>query len=101
MHDTRASPDIASIAALFGDRARATMLMALMTGRALTATELGRAAGVSKATASSHLSKLAVAGLVAVEDVGRHRYVRLANHEVATVIETLVGLAHRLGAVHV
>ena len=101
MHDTHESPDIASIAALIGDRARATMLMALMTGRALTATELGRAGGVSKPTASSHLSKLAASGLVAVEDVGRHRYFRIANHEVGTVIEHLVGLAHSLGAVHV
>jgi DNA-binding transcriptional ArsR family regulator len=104
MHDSSRgleSPDIASIAALIGDRARSTILMALMTGRALTASELGRAAGVSKPTTSSHLSKLVVAGLVAVEDVGRHRYFRLANHEVGSVIENLVGLAHRLGAVHV
>ena len=95
------SPDIASIAALIGDRARSKILMGLMTGRALTASELGRAAGVSKPTTSSHLSKLVAAGLVAVEDVGRHRYFRLANHEVGSVIENLVGLAHRLGAVHV
>jgi DNA-binding transcriptional ArsR family regulator len=98
MHDT---PDIASIAKLIGDYARATILMAMMTGRALTATELSRAAGVSKQTASSHLSKLVDAKLVAVEQVGRHRYFRLANHEVGTVIETLIGLAHRLGVVHV
>jgi DNA-binding transcriptional ArsR family regulator len=101
MRDSRESPDIASIAALIGDRARSTILMGLMTGRALTATELGRAAGVSKPTTSSHLSKLVSAGLVAVEDVGRHRYFRLANHDVGTVIENLVGLAHRLGSVHV
>jgi len=98
MHDT---PDIAAIAKLIGDRARSTILMAMMTGRALTATELSRAAGVSKQTASSHLSKLVDAELVSVENVGRHRYFRLANHEVGTVIETLVGLAHRLGSVHV
>ncbi len=101
MRETGESPDIASIGALIGDRGRATMLMALMTGRALTATELGRAAGVSKPTASSHLSKLAAAGLVSVEAVGRHRYFRIANHEVGTVIEQLVALAHSLGAVHV
>ncbi|HLB11229.1 MAG TPA: winged helix-turn-helix domain-containing protein [Gemmatimonadaceae bacterium] len=98
MHDT---PDIAAIAKLIGDHARSTILMAMMTGRALTATELARVAGVSKPTASSHLSKLVDAKLVAVEQVGRHRYFRLANHEVGTVIETLVGLAHRIGSVHV
>jgi len=95
------SPDIATIARLIGDRARATILMALMAGRALTATELARAAAVTKQTASSHLSKLVDARLVAVENVGRHRYFRLASHDVGAVIENLVGLAHRLGAVQV
>jgi DNA-binding transcriptional ArsR family regulator len=98
MDDT---PDIASIANLVGDRARATMVMGLMTGRALTATELARAARVTKQTASAHLSKLTAARLVSAERVGRHRYFRIADHEVATVIEDLVRLAHRLGAVQV
>jgi DNA-binding transcriptional ArsR family regulator len=101
MPDTTNSPDIASIARLIGDRARATILMGLMSGRALTATELARAAQVTKQTASSHLSKLVDARLVAVENVGRHRYFRLASHDVGSVIENLVGLAHRLGAVQV
>jgi DNA-binding transcriptional ArsR family regulator len=96
MDDT---PDIASIATLVGDRARATMVMGLMTGRALTATELARSANVTKQTASAHLSKLVAAGLVSGERVGRHRYFRIVDHDVATVIEDLVRLAHRLGAV--
>jgi len=95
------TPDIATIAGLIGDRARATILMCLMAGRSLTATELARAARVTKQTASSHLSKLVDARLVAVERVGRHRYFRLADHGVGTVIEDLVGLAHRLGAIQV
>jgi len=95
------TPDIAPIASLIGDRARATILMCLMDGRALTATELARAAGVTKQTASSHLAKLAGARLVAVESVGRHRYFRVADHRVGTVIEDLMGLAHRVGAVQV
>ena len=96
-----ATPDIAAIASLIGDRARATILMCLMAGRALTATELARAARVSKQTASSHLSKLVNARLVFVESVGRHRYFRLAGHDVGTVVEDLVGLAHRVGAIQV
>jgi len=96
-----AAPDIVPIARLMGDRARATMLMGLMTGRALTATELARAAGVTKQTASSHLSKLVKVRLVAVERAGRHRYYRLANRDVAAAIERLMGLAGRVGAVHV
>ncbi len=96
-----ATPDIATIASLIGNRARATILMCLMAGRALTATELARAARVTKQTASSHLSKLVGARLVAVESVGRHRYFRLADHDVGTVIEDLVGLADRVGAIQV
>ncbi len=96
-----ATPDIAAIANLIGDRARATILMGLMAGRALTATELARAARVSKQTASSHLSKLVNARLVSVESLGRHRYFRLADHDVGTVVEDLVGLAHRVGAIQV
>ena len=96
-----ATPDIASIAGLIGDRARAAILMGLMAGRALTATELARAARVSKQTASSHLSKLVNARLAVVESVGRHRYFRLADHHVGAVIESLMGLAARVGAVRV
>jgi DNA-binding transcriptional ArsR family regulator len=54
------------------------MLHALMDGRALTASELARIAGVTPQTASGHLARLAVAGLLAVEKQGRHRYHRLA-----------------------
>jgi DNA-binding transcriptional ArsR family regulator len=92
------TPDIATIAALIGDRARAAMLASLMAGRALTATELARTAGVSKQTASSHLTKLVGAQLAAVERDGRHRYFRLAGHDVASVIEDLTRLAARTGA---
>jgi DNA-binding transcriptional ArsR family regulator len=99
MVDIPPTPDIAAVASLMGDRARATMLMCLMAGRSHTATELARAAGVTKQTASSHLSKLADAHLVAVENVGRNRYFRLADHEVGTVLERLSDLAQRVGAV--
>ena len=92
------TPDIATIAGLIGDRARAAILMDLMAGRPLTATELARAAKVTKQTASSHLSKLVEARLVAVERSGRHRYFRLADHDVGVVLEDLMGLAHRVGA---
>src|SRR6266545_8033910 len=95
------TPDIAPIASLIGDRARATILMALMADRALTATELARAARVTKQTASSHLAKLVAARLAVVESVGRHRYFRLADHRVGTVLENLMGLAQRAGAMRI
>jgi DNA-binding transcriptional ArsR family regulator len=92
-------PNIAKVAALIGDPARAEMLTALMTDRALTATELSEIAGVTKQTVSSHLSKLLDAQLVAVEAQGRHRYFRLANRDVALLLELLMGVAFRSGAV--
>ncbi|MGC1995339.1 MAG: winged helix-turn-helix domain-containing protein, partial [Pseudolabrys sp.] len=64
----------ARIAALAGDPARAGMLHALMDGRALTATELARVAGVAPQTASGHLNRMTALGVVSVEKQGRHRY---------------------------
>ena len=92
-------PHIAAIAALIGDRARAEILTALMGGQALTATELAGAAGVTKQTASAHLAKLLEARLVAVQSQGRHRYFRLADRDVAELVESLMGVAFRAGAV--
>src|ERR1051326_8075656 len=96
MDDSAAAPGLAGLAALIADRARARMLMALMGGRSLTATELAGAARVTRQTASSHLARLVDARLAAAEQAGRHRYFRLADHHVGSVIERLVGLADRL-----
>jgi DNA-binding transcriptional ArsR family regulator len=92
-------PNIARIAALLGDPARADVLTALMADRALTATELAAIAGVTKQTMSAHLSKLLDAALVAVDQQGRHRYFRLADEDVAGLLESLMGVAFRTGAV--
>lgn len=92
-------PNIARVAALIGDHARAEVLTALMADRALTATELAAIAGVTKQTISAHLAKLLEAGLVAVDHQGRHRYFRLADRDVAHLLETLMGVAFRTGAV--
>lgn len=94
-------PIIASVAALLGDPARANMLTALMDGRALTVSELAAAAGVTIQTASGHLSKLDAANLLVAEKQGRHRYFRLSGADVALVLEGLMGLAQRTGAVRV
>jgi DNA-binding transcriptional ArsR family regulator len=71
------------------------MLDALMTGRALTAGELARAADVSPATASEHLAKLRQGGLVEVVSQGRHRYHRLASPQVGAALESLSHIAPR------
>ncbi|MCJ9428391.1 ArsR/SmtB family transcription factor [Kordiimonas marina] len=90
-------PDIAYIAALIGDPARANMLTALMNGKALTATELAAEAGVTLQTASSHLAKLQDGGLLRLRRQGRHKYFSLADSGVAAVLESLMGLAAGAG----
>lgn len=85
--------DIAAVGALVAEPARCRILLALDDGRTLPASRLAAEAGVSASTASSHLSKLTEAGLLAVEAHGRHRYYRLAGPEVARLIEALQQLA--------
>src|SRR5712691_12637903 len=97
----KAGPDIAMVASLVGDPARSNMLTALMTGRALTASELAHQAGVTPQTASSHLAKLEAGGLIEPEKQGRHRYYRLTGSDVAGVLEGLAGLAARAGHMRV
>jgi DNA-binding transcriptional ArsR family regulator len=83
----------AEVASLAGDPTRAAMLHALMDGRALTASELARVAGITPQTASGHLARMAAAGLVQVEQQGRHRYHRLATPAVAQMIESIMQVA--------
>lgn len=90
-------PDIARIAGLIGDPARANMLTALMTGKALTASELAAEAGVTLQTASSHLGKLVEGGLLRPWRQGRHKYFALSGDEAAHALEALMGLAARAG----
>ena len=91
------SPDIARVASLIGDPARANMLTALMAGIALTASELAQEAGVTAQTASSHLSKLKAGGLLMGRKQGRHQYYCLADADVADMLERLMGMATRVG----
>ncbi len=81
--------DIASTAALLGDRARARMVAALGDGRALAASVLACEAGVAASTASEHLARLVDGGLLTVERHGRHRYFRLAGPDVARMLEAM------------
>lgn len=92
-HRNMTAPNIANIAALIADPARAAILDALLDGRAWTATELSLEAGVTPQTTSSHLAKLLDGGMVRVAKQGRHRYYRLAGPEVAHILETLAVVA--------
>ena len=91
------APDLAGLAALIGDPARARMLTAVMSGTALTATELALEAGVAASTASAHLARLTEGQILAIEKQGRHRYFRLYDAEIAEMLEELMGIASRRG----
>ena len=85
--------NLAEVASLVGDPARANMLTALMDGRALTATELAYVANVTASTASAHLSKMEAAQLLSVVKQGRHRYFRLASPLVSRMLEGIMTFA--------
>lgn len=84
---------MASIAALIGDPARANMLIALLDGRALTAKELALNAHIAAPTASGHLARLTEASLLEVQKQGRHRYFRLASPHVGQMLESVMAFA--------
>jgi DNA-binding transcriptional ArsR family regulator len=86
-------PDIALIAGLMGEPARAAILAALLDGRTLPAGELAFIGNVAPQTASFHLRKLMDAALITVARQGRHSYYRLANERVAATLESIAGLA--------
>ncbi|CAM5608385.1 ArsR/SmtB family transcription factor [Streptomyces atroolivaceus] len=89
-----AAPRLAALAALLADETRASFCLALLDGRAWTAGELARAAGVAASTASEHLDRLVEGGLLAEERQGRHRYLRLADGRIAQLVEELAAHAH-------
>lgn len=92
MHTATAdAPALAQLATLLADTTRARICLALLDGRAWTAGELARTAGVAPSTASDHLSRLVEGGLLVQERQGRHRYLRLADPGVAQLIEDLAG----------
>ena len=90
-------PDITLLGSLIGDLAWTNVLTALMSGKALTASQLAAEAGITKQTASSHLKKLEAAALVSQRKQGRHRYFTLADDEVCSILEAMMGPAAKRG----
>jgi DNA-binding transcriptional ArsR family regulator len=80
---------IASVAELLGEPARCAMLIALLSGKDLTAGDLARAGGTSPQSASAHLSKLVDGGLLQARSEGRNRYYRISRPEVVHALEAL------------
>ncbi|MCY4030931.1 MAG: winged helix-turn-helix domain-containing protein [Hyphomicrobiales bacterium] len=74
---------------LIGQESRVSILLALMGGTALPASELAYRAGVANQTASSHLNELTRGGLIRRRKCGRYHYYELAGGEVASLIENL------------
>ena len=85
-----AKPDTVTVAKLIGDSSRVAMLNALFYAEALPASALAKCARISPQTASSHLSKLCLGGVLRMERHGRHRYYHLASPEVAHILEGLL-----------
>lgn len=85
--------DLSRIGELLSDRARSRILLALSSGRELSASLLATEAGVSRSTASAHLRKLTDGGLIAVRADGRNRHYRLAGPQVADILERLTQLS--------
>lgn len=86
-------PDVSAVAALIGDRARATMLAALFDGRELPASELAYRANLAPNAASAHLGKLVSGGLLRVRTSGRQRLFSLTSANVAHALEALTFIA--------
>lgn len=95
-----ADVQMAEVAALVGDPARANILAALMGGQALTASELAYAAGVSPQTTSGHLGKLTEGCLLSCIKQGRHRYYRIATPRVAEMLEGIMAVVADLPPRH-
>ena len=86
-------PDVARVAGLLADPARARILRTLLDGTMRPAGELAFAANISAQSASAHLARLVEGGLLALQAQGRHRYFRIAGPEVADAVESLGSLS--------
>jgi DNA-binding transcriptional ArsR family regulator len=89
MHASPTRHQLAEIGSLLADSSRAAILLALVDGSARPAGELARMAGIAPSTASAHLARLVEGGLLQVLSLGRHRYFKVANDNVAQVLEAL------------
>lgn len=94
-----ADANVAPLAFLLGDPARAAMLWAVSDGRALPAGELCRIGRVTPSAGSAHLMKLVAARLLVAEPHGRHRYYRLAGPGIVSVLEALAAISEPVAAV--
>ena len=81
---------VATTAGLFADPTRAGIILALAESGPRTVSDLAATVGVSIPTASTHLTKHALGGLVAWDRVGRLHIYRLAGTRVTNALEALI-----------
>jgi DNA-binding transcriptional ArsR family regulator len=85
-------PRVSEVAAIISDNSRSTMLLTLLDGRKYTASELARVSKITPQTDSFHLSKMIAQGVIRTEKYGRHKYISIANVEIAKIVESLLCL---------
>ncbi|MEM9103894.1 MAG: winged helix-turn-helix domain-containing protein [Pseudomonadota bacterium] len=93
-------PNITRISQMLAEPSRARMLLALMSGQAMTATELALEADITTQTASSHLGKLLDSELLCVRKQGRHKYFQINDIDVAELIENLLSVSYKRSNTH-
>ncbi|PJI10465.1 MULTISPECIES: ArsR/SmtB family transcription factor [Clostridium] len=85
-------PMVNDIASLIAEPSRCIMLMSLLGGQR-TAGELAKTAGIKPQTATFHLSKMVSAGIIEKHAYGKYRYFKLANEDIAKLLELLMKLS--------
>lgn len=85
-------PMVNDIVSLIAEPSRCIMLMSMLGGQR-TAGELAKIAGIKPQTATFHLSKMVSAGIIEKNAYGRYRYFKLANEDIAKVLELLMKLS--------
>lgn len=88
-----AEADVAALARLLAEDARAAILLTLSDGRPQTAGTLARAAGLRASAATAHLTRLLRSGLLTAERVGRQRLYRIGDPAITPVLEAMAGFA--------
>lgn len=80
---------LSELGRLIGDPGRANMLVAMLEGSASSAGQLAERAGITAQTASGHLNKLVLAGLVSVDRQGRYKRHRIASSSIEELLHLL------------
>lgn len=86
-------PSLDELGRTLAEPMRLRVLRELLGGTPLPAGALAARIGVAPSTVSAHLSRLADAGLIVIENVGRSREASLADQTVADTVEGILRLA--------